>query len=55
MREGISVRVHFSAVIPANAGVQGNQQALATLDPGFRRDDEQMSGAKSRMSKGGAT
>jgi hypothetical protein len=30
----------FSSVTPAKAGVQGNQHALATLDPGFRRDDE---------------
>jgi hypothetical protein len=30
----------FLIVTPAKAGVQGNQHALATLDPGFRRDDE---------------
>jgi hypothetical protein len=30
----------FSYVTPAKAGVQGNQRALATLDPGFRRDDD---------------
>src|SRR5215469_7232352 len=29
----------FSPVTPAKAGVQSNQRALATLDPGFRRDD----------------
>jgi hypothetical protein len=30
----------FFPVTPAKAGVQGNQLALATLDSGFRRDDE---------------
>src|SRR5215469_14148271 len=34
-----------TSVTPAKAGVQGDQRALATLDPGFRRDDEQKSGA----------
>jgi hypothetical protein len=34
-------RPGFSSVTPAKAGVQGNRHALATLDPGFRRDDEQ--------------
>jgi hypothetical protein len=31
----------FLAVTPAKAGVQGDKRALATLDPGFRRDDEE--------------
>jgi hypothetical protein len=35
------VQALFSSVTPAKAGVQGNQHAPATLDPGFRRDDEQ--------------
>jgi hypothetical protein len=35
----------FSFVTPAEAGVQGNQHALATLDPGFRRDDGQKTDA----------
>jgi hypothetical protein len=35
------IRSGFSSVTPAKAGVQGNQRALAILDPGFRRDDEQ--------------
>ena len=29
----------FSSVTPAKAGVQGDERALATLDPGFRQDD----------------
>ena len=31
----------FPTVTPAKAGVQGNKRALASLDPGFRRDDEE--------------
>ncbi|HEX7200307.1 MAG TPA: hypothetical protein VF213_12560, partial [Dongiaceae bacterium] len=31
---------NIPAVTPAKAGVQGNRHTLATLDPGFRRDDE---------------
>jgi hypothetical protein len=30
----------FTSVTPAKAGVQGNRRNLATLDPGFRRDDD---------------
>ena len=39
MTERIRVRGHFFAVTPTKAGVQGDQGDLATLDPGFRRDD----------------
>jgi hypothetical protein len=28
------------SVTPANAGVQGNKRRPATLDPGFRQDDD---------------
>ena len=48
------IGVYFSIVTPAKAGVQGNQRALATLDPGFRRDDGQGSEAKPLMSNGAA-
>ena len=30
------------SVTPAKAGVQGKRRVLATLDPGFRRDDEKL-------------
>jgi hypothetical protein len=30
------------AVTLAKAGVQSNRRALATLDPGFRRDDKKL-------------
>jgi hypothetical protein len=40
MAFGLRGRVLLT-VTPAKAGVQGNQRALATLDPGFRRDDDE--------------
>ena len=41
-RDFVSVILSIPAVTPAKAGVQGNRRALATLDPGFRRDDEKL-------------
>jgi len=38
----------FLADTPAKAGVQGNRHALATLDPGLRRDDGQVKPAITR-------
>jgi len=37
---GCLASLRFLAVTPAEAGVHGNRRDLATLDPGFRRDDE---------------